>query len=613
MDELLPWYEQELAFLRRYSADFAQRYPKTAGRLGITGEHVADPHVERLIESFAFLGARISKKIEDDYPEFTDALLEVLYPHYLRPFPACSIAQFTGSDAARASAQPPVIARGTELKSGKLRETECIFRTVHDVVLAPLRISEARHAPTTVAPGLVNLPAGATGIISITLESDAPQADIAALNLDRLRVHLNGDLPLIAALQDCLFLHALAAYVEPESSGRWTALPAIPLSQAGFDEDDALIDYPARSHPAYRLLTEYFAFPEQFSFVDMDLAAMAKTVGPCERLTLHLVLKTVRADSHTARLLGALSAQHLRLFCTPVINLFKAHADPVRWTHTASSCPVIIDGKKAADHEVYSIDTVSLVRKVGGGERTTGLRPFYSLRHGEQSQAGHYWFARRNEWVARNSPGYETEISVVDPGFNPAIAQTDTLSIDITATNRDLPAMLSIGLECSDLTPVSTNNFVEHIALLMRPTEATRFDRREAAHWRLISHLSLNHLSLAADGAGALREMLNLYDQRHTAVSARHIDGIVNVDVDESIQWMAGKPFPTFVRGLEIRLTLDEEHFAGVSVATFIGVLDRFFALYVHINSFTQLVVLSKRSGQEIVRCKPRSGDSILL
>lgn len=612
MDELLPYYERELAFLRGYSADFAQRYPKTAGRLGITGEHVADPYVERLIESFAFLGARINKKIEDDYPEFTDALLEVLYPHYLRPFPACSIAQFTGSADTAALAQPHVIARGTELKSGKLRETECIFRTVHDVALAPLRVSEARHAPTTVAPGLVNLPAGSTGIISITLESHAPQADIAALKLNRLRVHLNGDLPLIAALRDCLFLHALAAYVEPERSGRWTALPAVPVSQAGFDEDDALIDYPARSHPAYRLLTEYFAFPEQFSFVDIDLAAMAKTAGPCQRLTLHVVLKAVRADSHTARLLGALSAHHLRLFCTPVINLFKAHADPVRWTHTATSCPVIVNGRHAANYEVYSIDTVSLVRKVGGSERTTELRPFYSLRHGEQSQVGHYWFTRRNDWVARNSPGYETEISVVDLGFNPAVAQTDTLSIDITATNRDLPAMLSIGQQGGDLFKLGDNK-VGQIALLMRPTEATRLDRREAAHWRLISHLSLNHLSLAEDGAGALKEMLSLYDQRHTAVSARHIDGIANVEVDESILWMAGKPFPTFVRGLEIRLTLDEEHFAGVSVATFIGVLDRFFALYVHINSFTQLVVLSKRSGQEIARCKPRSGDSILL
>ncbi|MEX3980546.1 type VI secretion system baseplate subunit TssF [Paraburkholderia sp. EG287A] len=612
MDDLLPYYERELTFLRRYSADFAQRYPRTAGRLGVSGEHVEDPHVERLIESFAFLGARISKKIEDDYPEFTDALLEVLYPHYLRPFPASSIAQFSGSAAVGQLAQPLVIARGTELKSHPVRGTQCTFRTAYDVALAPVRVSEAKYALTTVAPSLVNLPAGATGIISITLESTAPQAGVTALKLDRLRVHLDGDQPLIAALQDCLFLHTLAAYVEPERSGRWTALPAVPLNQAGFDDEDALIDYPARSHPAYRLLTEYFAFPEQFSFVDIDLAAMAKVAGPCKRLTLHLVLKEVRADSPAARLLGALSARHLRLFCTPVINLFQAHADPILWTHTASSYPVIVNGRHASAHEVYSIDTVNLVRKAGNEENVSELRPFYSLRHGEQSKVGHYWFARRNELVARQSPGYETEISVVDLGFNPADAQIDTLSIDVTATNRELPGLLSIGLEGGDLF-IAGNDIAGRVALLMRPTGVARFDRREAAHWRLISHLSLNHVSLLEDGAGTLREMLLLYDQRHTAVSARQIDGIVNVEAGESIQWMAGKPFPTFVRGVEICLTLDEEHFAGVSLATFIGVLDRFFGLYVHINSFTQLIVLSKRTGQEMIRCKPRSGDSILM
>ncbi|OBR48510.1 type VI secretion system baseplate subunit TssF [Paraburkholderia tropica] len=612
MDDLLPYYERELTFLRRYSADFAQRYPKTAGRLAMNGEHVEDPHVERLIESFAFLGARISKKIEDDYPEFTDALLEVLYPHYLRPFPASSVAQFTGTPAVGQLTQPLVIPRGTELMSHPVRGMACTFRTAHDVALAPVRVSEAKYALTTVAPSLVSLPTGATAIISITLESTAPQMDVTSLKLDRLRVHLSGDQPLIAALQDSVFLHTLKAYVEPARSGRWTALPVVPLSQAGFDDEDALIDYPARSHPAYRLLTEYFAFPDQFSFVDFDLAAMAKAAGPCQRLTLHLVLKEVRADSHVASLLGALSAHHLRLFCTPVVNLFQVHADPVRSTHAAPSYPVIVNGRYASAYEVYSIDTVSLVRKTGNGEDITELRPFYSLRHGEQSQAGRYWFARRNEWVARQSPGYETEISVVDLGFNPADAALDTLSIDITATNRDLPGLLSTGLEGGDLF-IDGNDLVERVALLMRPTALTRFDRREAAHWRLISHLSLNHLSLLEDGAATLREMLLLYDQRHTAVSARHIDGIVKVQAGESIQWMAGKPFPTFVRGIEIRLTLDEEHFAGVSIATFIAVLDRFFGLYVHINSFTQLVVLSKRSGQEIIRCQPRSGDAILV
>lgn len=233
------------------------------------------------------------------------------------------------------------------------------------------------------------------------------------------------------------------------------------------------------------------------------------------------------------------------------------------------------------------------------------------MRHGESEHAGHYWFARRDDWVAKNSPGYETEISIVDLDFDASVDQTDTLSIDLTCTNRDLPTSLSIGMESGDLS-LEGGALGGAITLLMRPTTSTRFDRRQAAHWRLISHLALNQVSLVSGGATALRETLTLYDQRRTAVSARHIDGIVDVEQRPTVQWLPGKPFATFVRGIEVRLTLDEEHFVGTSLGTFLRVLDMFFGLYVHLNSFVQLVVVSRRTGEEIMRCSPRSGESIL-
>jgi type VI secretion system protein ImpG len=612
MDDLLPYYERELQYLRRYSNDFARRHPKTARRLGVTAEQAEDPNVERLIESVAFLNARISKKLEDDYPEFTDALLEVLYPHYLRPFPACSIAQVSGGSATDQLTKPFVIPRGTEMKSLPVRGVPCIFRTAYEVVLAPIRIVDAHFLPVALAPSATVLPASATGVVSITIESTAAQFDLTGLALEHLRVHLHGDQPLVSTLTDCLFLHTVAAYVEPERQGHWIQLPSIPIAEAGFDEADALIDYPARAHPAYRLLTEYFAFADKFQFIDLDCSAMTRAAGPCRRLTLHLVMKDVRGDSHAARLLDTLAAHHLRLFCTPVVNLFETRADPIQWSHQASSYPVVVDGRDAFAYEVYSIDTVHQVRKLGNEEAVTELRPFYSLHHGEQAQTGHYWFARRDERVAQKSPGYETEIGVVDLDFNPTAPHVDTLSLKVTATNRDLPERLSIGLDGGDLS-MGEEDLVGRISLLMRPTATTRFDRRQAAHWRIISHLSLNHLSLTKHGAATLKEMLKLYDQRHTAVSARHIEGIADLEVEESTQWMAGKPFPTFVRGVLIRIVLDETHFTGVSLYTFISLIDRFFALYVHINSFTQLLVVSKQTGREIVRCKPRSGEIFLV
>ncbi|MBN3753179.1 type VI secretion system baseplate subunit TssF [Paraburkholderia sp. Tr-20389] len=612
MEELLPYYERELSFLRRYSRDFAERYPKIAARLAMTGEHCEDPHVERMIESFALLGARINKKLDDDYPEFTEALFEVLYPHYLRPFPSCSIAQFGVSGSVGNLTQPATVERGTELKSRPIRGVQCRFRTAYEVTLAPIRISEAKYTTVAMAPGATVLPANATGMLSITIESTAPQLDLGALKLNTLRAHLHGEPSFVAALSDCLFMHALAAYVEPDRNAVWKALRTIPIEQAGFDEQDALIDYPAKSHPAYRLLTEYFAFPDKFSFADFDLASILRASGRCQRVTLHIVLKDVRSDSNLARLLDGMSAQHLRLFCTPVVNLFRQHGEPIRVSHQAVSYPVVAEARRAFAYEVYSIDSVKLVRQQAHGESVTEFRPFYSLHHGEATHAGHYWFARRNDWVAQKSPGYETEISIVDIDFEPAAPQTDTLSVDLTCTNRDLPAQLAAGLEGGDLF-LEGGSLASTLTLLRRPTPSVRFERGRSAHWRLISHLALNHVSLAANGLAALKEMLALYDLRRTAVSARHVDGIAGIDQRAAVQWLPGNPFATFVRGIEVRLTVDEEHFVGASLASFVGVIDRFFGLYVHLNSFVQLIVVSKRTGEEILRCKPRSGESILV
>jgi type VI secretion system protein ImpG len=611
MEELLPYYERELSFLRRYSRDFAERYPKIAARLALSGEHCEDPHVERMIESFALLGARINKKLDDDYPEFTEALLEVLYPHYLRPFPSCSIAQFAlGPPGQQTGAV--VVPRGTELTSRPIRGVECRFRTAYDVTLAPIRISEARYTPVALAPSATVLPPNATGVISITFESLVPQLELGALQTKPLRAHLHGEQSFVAALIDCLFVHALGAYVEPERNGRWTALRKLPIAQAGYDEADALIDYPAKSHPAYRLLTEYFAFPDKFDFVDFDLAAITRAAGRCRRATLHLVLQDVRGDSHVARLLELLTAKHFRLFCTPVVNLFRQHGEPIRITHRAVSYPVIAESRRAFAYDVYSIDSVKLVRQQAHEENVIEFRPFYSLHHGEAARIGHYWFARRNEQVAQRSPGYETEISIVDIDFEPSAPQTDTLSLDLTCTNRDLPAHLAFGLEGGDLFQAGGAKSGGAISMLRRPTPSVRFERGRSVHWRLVSHLALNHVSLVDHGLAPLKEMLTLYDLRRTAVSMRQIDGLAGIEQRGAVQWLPGKPFATFVRGIEVRVTIDEEHFVGSSLASFVSVLDRFFGLYVHLNSFVQLIVVSKRTGEEIIRCKPRTGESIL-
>ena len=613
MEELLPYYERELSHLRQYSEDFAQRYPKIAGHLLPADEHSDDPQIEQLVQAIALLDARIGKKLKDDYPQCVEALLDVMHPHYLRPFPACSIAQFSLTVATEGGPNTYRLARGTELVSRSINGVQCRFRTAYDVTLAPLAISEARYMPTAVAP--VVLPLKAAGIVSITFESTAPHLDLRSLGLRTVRTHLNGESSFIAALADGLFIHALTSYVEADGDGLWKPLPTVPVAQAGFDRNDALLDYPWKSNPAYRPLAEYFGFPEKHDFADVDLGAILDTAGACRRVTLHVVLKEGHGNPRAARLLDVLSATHFRLFATPVINLFRRPGEPIHVTHREVAYPVVADASHAASYDIYSIESVNLVRRTQTHSRLIEFRPIFSQRYGNDPRSVRYWFARRDPSVALASPGYETEISVIETDFDPMASQTDTLSLELTCTNRDLPSRLAVGLEGGDLFLRDRDDnpgLSIGIAMLRRPIQTLRFERTDALRLRLASHLTLDQVSLSDMSIEALKAALVLYDVRRSPVTLRHIEGIVGLDVRDAVIELPSRPFMTPVRGNELRMTLDEKHFTGASIATFVGAIDTFLGDSVELNRFVQLVVVSKHTGEPIVRCKPRNCDQIL-
>ncbi|MDD1969109.1 type VI secretion system baseplate subunit TssF [Pseudomonas putida] len=610
MDDLLPYYERELAFLRSYATQFAERYPKIAGRLSLAGDVSEDPHVERMIQSFALMGSRISKKIEDDYPEFTEALLEVLYPHYLRPFPSCSIVQFDIAGATSEWSNCERVPRGTQLTSRSVKSQECQFRTVYEVQLTPLRVAEAHFKAVAEVPRYVQLPPRASGQISIEFELMSSHASIGELGIHQLRFFTDGEPSFCAALRDVLALKLCQAYLEGAGGDRWQSLDGLPLQAAGFSPQEALIDWPARAHPAYRLLTEFFAFPEKFGFFDCDLRGAAR-LG--RRFTLHLIVQDIAADSPTARLLNGLTRNNLRLHCTPVVNLFSIPGKPITVSHKQTTYSVIVDGRDASSFEVHSIDRVVRTYESGRNHAGSEIRPFYSLHHGETVDSnGVYWVSNLDEGLAERSPGHELQLTIVDTRFDPVSPGTSSLSLSLTCSNRDLPKTLAYGVGGGDLT-VDGGCATQSVGLLRKPSSPLRFSRDRGAHWRLISHLSLNHLSLVEGGAEALRELLKLYDLQRSAISARHIAGIVELTHRPATAWLPGKYFASVARGTEIRLVIDEESFVGIGLHIFAQVIDHFFGLYVHANSFTQLVLVSMRSGEEILRCLPRNGDSILV
>ncbi|KAB2928832.1 MAG: type VI secretion system baseplate subunit TssF [Dechloromonas sp.] len=608
MEDLLPYYERELSFLRQHSREFAERYPKLAAQLLLSGEGCDDPHVERMIQSFALLTGRVAKKLEDSYPQFTEALLNVLYPHYLRPFPSCSIAHFEAGGGDMSSIVS--IPRATELQTRPIRGAVCKFRTAWNLQLAPVTLGELRFDPIASAPTEVRLPVGCNATLSFSLVQRG-QGEAGFTKLQKLRVYIDAEPSVASALRDALFLRCLKVYAVGADQ-RWRVARAGVIGEVGFATDEALIDMPENSHGAYRYLTEYFCFPEKFNFFDIDFAALPASLLAEGRITLHLALGDLRADSDASRLLQTLGTQNLRLGCVPVVNLFAQRGDPIRISNRQSSYPVVADGRRAYAYDVYSIDAVRRVRQTPQGEESVEFRPFFSLRHGETPERnGHYWCVQRDHLIAESSPGYETSLSIVDADFDPVQPKTDVLSLQLSCTNRDLPTLMSVGLPSGDLF-LEGGSSVRAIKLLRKPTPPCRFDHRRDGQWRIISHLSLNHLSLSGSGLAAFQEMLALYDLPRTAATRRQIEGLLGIEVRDSTVWLAGKPFACFVRGQEVRLRIDESSFVGSGLDIFARCIDRFLGLYVSLNSFSQLVIVSNRTGEELIRCAPRNGESIL-
>jgi len=611
MDELFAKYEHELVILRSLCRDYAQRYPKVAAKLQMGGDTCDDPHVERLIQGVALLSARVAKRLDDSYPQFTEALLNQLFPHYLRPFPSCAIARILGEPGADDVAMP----RGTLLQSPPVGGVACTFKTVYDVTPSTVALTEASFETLICAPVATRLPEDVTSSLTLRFASAQPGQPLTSVKSPAVRLYADGDSSFCAALRDALFVNTRAAYVQIADDGPWQRLQLVPVTPAGFADDEALIPFDARSHTAYRILAEYFAFPEKFNFFDIDLRALlARLPAECTQVTLRLALADIRPDGDKARMLANLSKQHLLQGCTPVVNLFKQPGVPITYNQLSADYTVLAHGNFPQAYEVYSVDRVHMVHQDDSDSTVTEFRPFYSLRHGQEdgTNRGRYWLMRHDEALAICSPGHEKSIALVNADCEPFDIGRSTLSIDLTSTNRDLPCSLQIGAPDGDLfVPGATGG--NAIRLLRRPTRPARLENGPAMQWRLISHLSLNHHSLVQEGAQGLREMLTLYDLAPSPVSRRQIAGIHALDQSRTTAWIKYKGGPSLVHGMEIRLTLDEEAYAGAGMHLFAEVLDRFFALYVHVNSFVELAIMSRLSGKELFRCKPRSGSMPLV
>jgi type VI secretion system protein ImpG len=618
---MLRYYSQELQYMREIGAEFATAFPKIAARLALDPTEVADPYVERLLEGFSFLAARVRLKLDSEFPRFTQHLLEVVYPHYMAPTPAMAIVQFMPTMTEGALATGFVIPRGTLLRGQIPRGevTACQFRTAHDVTMWPIEITEARYAPF--APDLplntLGLVEPVQAVLRLRLRA-APPHTFQQITIDRLNMFLAGGDEVALKLYELIVGSGLGVLVGPPARPapwfEWLGREAI--RPVGFDRDQALIPYSSRSFSGYRLLHEYFAFAERFRFV--ELTGLRKALSRHGGDEIELAIPLARGDVTLGTLVdkGGFS-----LHCTPAVNLFSRRADRIHVTDQQAEHHVVVDRTKPMDFEVYDVERV--VGYSEGLEAEQEFRPFYASVDADGGLPAHGYFTMRREPRAYSEKqhrdgartsyiGSEVSLSLVDPREAPYSGRIRQLGLDVVVSNRDLPLLMPVGSDRDFSLSISAP--VDGIRCLRGPSRPRPAVLDGDIPWRLTSHLSLNYLTVAdldeEQGAAALREFLELYADlvdadMPDAVSRRQAQGVRRVAVTPRTRRLPAPGPIVFGRGLEIRITVDEAPFAGASAFLLGTVLEQVFARLASMNTFTELVLVSERRG-EIKRWPPR-------
>jgi type VI secretion system protein ImpG len=621
---LLRLYESELAFVRDMGAEFAREFPKIAARLNLGSIEVADPYVERLLEGFAFLAARVQLKLEAEFPTFTQSLLQMVYPHYMAPTPAMAVVRFEPDAALNAMPQGALMPAGTELRSllGTEDQTNCEFRTGHAVHLLPLAVTEAEYVASPAAVSALGLPEqrGVKAAIRLRLRSTGG-APFSKIDLEKLSFFMGGPENARLRLYEQLAANVAAIYVRPtERPLPWQErLPPSALRAQGFEPDEALLPPAPQSFDGYRLLQEYYAMPERFLFVELnglDRAAIRST-----GTELDIVFLLDRSEPSLA---AGFSPDHLALFCTPAVNLFRKRSDRLNISERDVEHMIVADRMRPLDYEVFAVRSVE--GYAADGSPPQPFLPFYAANDLSRNPDHRSYFLLRREprllsqRARTRGPrssylGHETFISLVDPDqapFNHALRQ---LGLDLLCTNRDLALSMPVGKQHTDFT-VATNAPVASIRCVVGPT-APKPCRGEGDYaWRFISHLGLNYLSLvdtdAVHGAAALRDLLHLYIPSTTSAHARQLEGLQSIASTPIVRRIPGAGPVAAGRGLQLTLTIDEAAFGGAGGIVLAAVLDRFFAKYVSINAFTETVMRSSERG-EVMKWPMRLGQRALL
>lgn len=632
MNNTLPYYEEELKFIQSMLADFGGRNPQAAANLRLVGGASTDPHIERLIHAFALLAGRVRRKLDDEFPEISESLLNLLYPHYLRPIPSMGIAQMR-LDGGAAKVEVP---KGTVLETraieGPGAEMKCTFRTCYPTTVWPLELIGAQ---ITQAAGLMlgSKAEGAAAVVRLVLQSQERGLEISRIGPDSLRFCLTGEGRIPLTLYELIAGHATRALVTPSSDDSRigvSELPPNPIRLVGFGRDEGVLPWRDSSFMGYRLLQEYLCFPGKFLFFDVVGLRDAVRTFPGERLEILLLVEDFELAQRAMELQSLIKADNFALGCTPIVNLFEIEAQPVSAARTATEHLVRPSVRNQDRYEVYSIDRV--LSRPRWGEKAFEYRRFYSHTHSDAKSGEAFWLEHRRPRPELkdqdSSASYlatDVYLSLVNLDFELARPESDVIVPRITCSNRDLARKINLQAKYGDFTVAEFEQVQARTLpgnVLTPPLPPPLGKGRQ---WRLISHLSLNYLSLAGSSTGApgeyrdpeeLREILALYDFSDSPETRKKVAAIQKIRSRRRMSRLRLGEGPdaeiAFVLGMNIDVVLNEAPLENG--AWLLGaVLDRFLGLYTAVNSFTQLTVKSSQRKEAIAVWPARAGEQVLI
>ena len=612
----LHYYEQELRFLRELGTEFARKFPKVAGRLGVGPHSNEDPHVERLFQGFAFLAARVQQRLDSEFPGFTETMLDQVYGHHLKPTPSMVVVQFEPSATDSSLAEGFTIPRGTELRARSTLATGavCQYRTAHAVQLWPIHIESLEYTSVLHSIGDVRVPSREPiqALVRIVLRATGGLR-FNQMQLSSLPLYVSGTDEASARLYEALIAHVGTLVL------RWGPRPAEHLAfgdespatrQIGFDADEALLPPVAPSFRGYRLLQEYFAFPTRFHFV--EVRGMGSGIRRCNSDRLEVILPLKHYDP---TLEGKLERERLRLFASPAANLFNRRCDVAATPGNGNEIKLLPDRTAPLDFEVHSVTRVAAY--LSGNSQPREYRPLQAV-HGRlepQQLTPHYSVERRPRTVSYEEyrdggrtgyAGTDVLLQLSEAGSEAEQFASKQLVVEALCTNRDLPLLL--GRDRQGYFTLSSGAPVDNVRCLAGPSAPRSLPVDGDTAWRLLSYLSVNYLGGSDETGGSelLREMLTLYARFGDPLLRREIGGIRSITTQPVIG-----PYPQpgarrFVRGLEVRLHCEEQAFPQGAL-TLASVLSVFFAKHVNTHSFTQTVFHTLERG-EVHRLPPLPG-----